>query len=110
MAACKDRLDRAGGRLRRVVWIPVLLLAAVGGSAFDERSGVPAWRRLRDDLRAANARIAALHGEIEALRGEAEALEGDAFAIERAIREDLGLARPGESVVRLDGARRGGRG
>jgi cell division protein FtsB len=79
----------------------------VAWAAFDERSGLPAWQRLRADLASARARIEVLRGDIEALRGEAEALEGDPFALERAIREDLGLARPGESVVRLDGPRPG---
>lgn len=89
------------------MWIPVLSLAAVGAAALDERTGIPAWRRLRDDLTAANARIEILRGDISALRGEADALEGDSFAVERAIREDLGLALPGEAVVRLDARRLG---
>jgi cell division protein FtsB len=92
---------------KRLLWIPVLTLAAVGGSALDERTGIPAWRRLRDDLAAANARIEVLRGDIAALRSEADALEADAFAVERAIREDLGLALPGEAVVRLDARRAG---
>ena len=91
----------------RLSWIPILGLAAVAWSAIDERSGLPAWQRLRADLAAAQARIEILRGDIDALRREAEALEGDRFALERAIREDLGLARPGESVVRLDGRRSG---
>jgi hypothetical protein len=89
------------------LWIPALGLAAVGWAAVDEHSGLPAWRRLRADLTAARARIEILRGDIEALRREAEALQGDDFALERAIREDLGLARAGESVVRLDGRRPG---
>ena len=87
---------------RRLVWIPALALGAAGWSSFDESSGLPAWRRLRDDLAASRARIEVLRGDIEVLRREAEALQGDDFALERAIREDLGLARPGESVVRFD--------
>ena len=83
------------------------MLAAVGASAIDERSGLPTWRRLRDDLAATRARIEILRGDIDALRREVEALEADDFALERAIREDLGLARPGESVVRLDRRRPG---
>jgi cell division protein FtsB len=73
----------------------------------DERAGIPAWRRLRDDLRAAQARIEIVRGDIAALRGEALALESDPFALERAIREDLGLALPGDIVVRLDARRAG---
>jgi cell division protein FtsB len=39
--------------------------------------------------------------ETHALRAEIEALESQPFALERAIREDLELARPGETVVRF---------
>ena len=92
---------------RRLLWIPVLALAAAGAATLDERTGIPAWRRLRDDLAATNARIEILRGDIAALRGESEALEKDAFAVEQAIRVDLGLAQPGESVVRLDARRAG---
>jgi len=87
--------------------IPAAALAAAGWSAVDESSGLPTWRRLREDLSAARARIEILRGDVEALRREAEALEGDEFALECAIREDLGLARPGESVVRLTAPRPG---
>jgi cell division protein FtsB len=92
---------------RQLWWIPVLAFAAAGASALDERTGIPAWRRLRDDLRAAHARIEILRGDIAALHAESVALESDDFAVERAIREDLGLALPGETVVRLDTRRAG---
>jgi cell division protein FtsB len=92
---------------RQLWWIPVAAFAATGLLALDDRTGVPAWRRLRDDLRAADARIEILRGDIAALRAESLALESDAFAVERAIREDLGLAQPGETVVRLDTRRAG---
>jgi cell division protein FtsB len=89
------------------LWIPVLVLAAAGFAAFDERSGIPAWSRLRADSLATHARIEVLRGDLAGLRREADALASDDFAVERAIREDLGLARPGESVVRLDDRRPG---
>ena len=41
--------------------------------------------------------------ELSPLEEETEALRTDPFAIESAIREDLQLARPGETVVRLIG-------
>lgn len=96
-------------RLRslRGLWIPVLACAAAGILALDEKAGIPAWRRLRGELAAAHARIEILRGELAALRGEIDALEGDSFAVEQAIREDLGLAQPGEIVVRLDAPRPG---
>ena len=42
--------------------------------------------------------------EIAALRRDVETLESDPAALERAIREDLVFARPGEVVVRLPSA------
>lgn len=91
--------------MRRFWWIPILVVAAAGWTLADERSGLPAWQRLKGDLGSARGRIEVLRGEIEVLQREADALDGDAFAIERAIREDLGLARPGESIVRLAAGR-----
>jgi cell division protein FtsB len=44
--------------------------------------------------------VAELEARIESREGEAAALRSDPLALERAIREDLGLARPGETVVR----------
>jgi cell division protein FtsB len=38
---------------------------------------------------------------VEALRAEVRALERDPFSLERAIREDLDLAKPGEVIVRF---------
>jgi cell division protein FtsB len=45
-----------------------------------------------------------LRGEIEGLRREAQRLEEDDFATERAIREELEYARPGQTVLRLRGS------
>jgi cell division protein FtsB len=42
-----------------------------------------------------------LKERVETLEFEINALETDPFALERAIREDLELARPGEIVVRF---------
>jgi cell division protein FtsB len=56
---------------------------------------------MRADLRSAQERMAGLEREIAESEAEAGSLGEDPFAIEQAIREDLGLARPGETVVRL---------
>ncbi len=69
----------------------------------DGEAGLRTWLRLRGDLRAAEARIETLRDEIAVQEDETEALRGDPFVIEAAIREDLHLARPGETVVRLLG-------
>jgi cell division protein FtsB len=91
--------------LKRLVWVPILVVLAAGWTIADERSGLPARQRLKGDLGSAQARIAVLRSDIDVLQREADALDGDAFAIERAIREDLGLALPGETVVRLAAGR-----
>ncbi len=86
----------------KAIWlVPALALVALVGASLDEDSGVAHWRHLRAELADADARIAALEREIAALRREADALETEPFAIERAIREELELARPGQQIVRL---------
>jgi cell division protein FtsB len=78
------------------------VLAAVSlYAAFGTDSGFPAWRRMHADLVEAEFRIAQLREENAALESSSRALESDPFAIEAAIREDLGLARPGEQIIRL---------
>ena len=85
------------------------LIALVAISALlDEDSGLPIWRELRADLATSQSRVAVLARENEALRQEIATLEAEPAAIERAIREDLDLALPGEIVVRF--ARSGGAG
>ena len=59
------------------------------------------WLRLRSDLADSSERVAALKRSAEALQIQIEALESQPFALEKAIREDLELARPGEVVVRF---------
>jgi cell division protein FtsB len=84
------------------------VLAAVAFLAsVDGQSGIPMWLRLRDDVAEAATRLDALARETQDLEDQIDALENEPFALERAIREDLELARPGEILVRFD--RRGRR-
>jgi cell division protein FtsB len=92
--------------VRRFLWIPALLGAVVLYAFIDDEAGVRTWHRLGRDLGASQERIAALQLEIAELRRDAEALESDPAALERAIREDLEFARPGDVVVRLPSAER----
>ena len=87
--------------MRRLWLIPLVVLIALAYALFDARSGVGQARRLQNDLDAAHARIGALRAKNERLREEAKDLREDPFARERALREDLGLARPGEILVRI---------
>jgi len=84
-----------------------ILGAAVGVAAVDDSAGIRTWLQVRRDLERAQTRVTALEARIELREAEATALRSDPLAIERAIREDLGLAKPGEIVVRgLDGTPR----
>jgi len=87
--------------LRRLLVALGLVAAVVAWALVDRASGVSAWLGLRHDLATREQRIQALHGELDAMRSEVKALRSDPFAEERAIREDLELARPGETVVRI---------
>ena len=92
---------RGGSRLVAIPLAIVALAALV--ALLDDEAGIRSWVRLRGDLSAAEARIARLEAEIAELEAEAEALRSDPLALEAAIRSDLELARPGETVVRLVG-------
>jgi cell division protein FtsB len=86
----------------RTQWLALAAIALVMVLAVvDQKSGLSTWMRLRGELDASQQRIRVLEGANDALRDEIRALERDPFAVERAIREDLELARPGEIVVRF---------
>lgn len=84
-----------------------LAVCAVMLLVVDRDSGVGTWLRLRSELAASETRIQRLESETEALRREIESLRVEPWAIERAIREDLDLARPGEILVRFKRSDRG---
>jgi cell division protein FtsB len=86
--------------MRRVVLALGILLAAAAWAAVDPHAGVRTWWELRGQLHEAGDRAAALRAEVAALEAEAERLQRDPLALEAAIRADLGLARPGETIVR----------
>lgn len=87
--------------MRREIPIALAVVAAaVGVAVADTNSGVRTWLQVRRDLAVAQARVVELEKRIETREGETESLRRDPLALERAIREDLGLAKPGETVVR----------
>ena len=94
---------RAGERrlLSKVAVTLGIVALAVAFAWWDDDAGLRAWWRLRADLAAANARIAAVEERIAARSEEARALKSDPLAQERAIRHDLQLAREGETIVYL---------
>ena len=90
--------------MRAIGFVSVAAVAAVlVAAALDEDAGLARWMHLRGELADARERIADLRDEVEGLEHEAELLEGDRFALERAIREELELVRPGQQLIRLGG-------
>ena len=78
-----------------------LAVCAVTLAVVDQDSGVPTWFRLRADLDSSQARIRQLESETEDLRAQIADLETHPWAVERAIREDLDLTKPGEVLIRF---------
>jgi cell division protein FtsB len=101
----------SGGRasIRPVLLAIALVCAVVAYAWLVPESGFPTWLRLRAEVADAEARIHTLEQENGSLREEVTALSRDRFAQERAVRETLGWARPGEIVVRAPDARDGER-
>src|SRR5262249_24138807 len=86
------------------VWLASGVVAMAPGLALtDGESGLRTWLALRGDLRTAQGRIERLRTDVAELEREGGGLTGagEPFALERAIRERLGYARAGETVVRL---------
>lgn len=89
----------------RALSLGTLLIAVIAASALlDPDNGFAIWRELRSDLETSSARVDRLIVENEALRGEIAILESEPAALDRAIREELDLALPGEVVVRFEPA------
>ena len=86
----------------RTTWLAPLVLAVVAVIAVvDDESGISMWIRLRSDIDQVSQRVELAARETEALRTQIDSLSSEPFALERAIREDLELARPGETIVRF---------
>ncbi len=86
----------------RGLGLGIIVIALLAISALlDRDSGFEIWRELRADLATSSGRVATLERRNEALRREIESLEIDPTAVDRAIREELDVALPGEIVVRF---------
>jgi len=99
------RTDVIGGVAAAVVLFGAWAAAIVAGAAcalfYDADNGLRAVFRLEAELEAADFRLDRLREERAELLLRAERLRSDPFEIETVARESLGMARPGEIVVRL---------
>lgn len=85
--------------------VRVAIGAALVFGFADSETGIRTWWDLRGELSEARARIDRIQDANSDLLAEVKDLRSDRWAMERAIREDLQLARPGEAVVRFVPAR-----
>ncbi len=79
-----------------------VIAAFVVSAMLDRESGLEIWLELRRDLAVSGERVERLVRENDALRSEIATLESEPDAVDRAIREELDLAMPGEVVVRFE--------
>ncbi len=92
----------------RTLGLGMCVIAILAVSALlDRDSGVGKWVELREDLSVLSARVARLARANDAMRREIEMLEAEPDAVDRAIREELDVALPGEIVVRFIPVSRG---
>ena len=98
MTSTDERRPEAGLRRKAVTLTSVLLLIAlVVGSMFGDR-GILHLMTQRQRAEALRQEIEALREENLKLYAQIRELRTDPRAVERLAREELGLARPGETV------------
>ena len=88
------------GRVARIV-LPGLLLLAAYWAVFGGEYSVAELRRARAELQESRAALAELRHEMDSLRAWADSLRYDPWMLERLAREEHGLVRPGEEVIRV---------
>ncbi|MGB8960224.1 MAG: septum formation initiator family protein [Candidatus Aminicenantales bacterium] len=81
-----------------VLGVACVLLIMIVTALFGKK-GVMDLRRARRTLETRAATIRALEAERDRLEAEIQRLDNDPRAVEKAAREKLGLAAPGEKVV-----------
>jgi hypothetical protein len=89
--------------VKGILLIPALLVLALLWVAVDEEAGIRPWLHLRGELDDARGRIEALRSDVERLDAQAVALDDRGFDLERAIREELDLVGPGQTLIRMGG-------
>jgi cell division protein FtsB len=95
-------------RLTRPGWIVVGALLVLAVMAVFGDNGVLALKRLRGEVDTLVRDVRTLEAENERLSRAISELQEDPAVIERIAREELGLVRPGERVLRFPRSARPG--
>jgi cell division protein FtsB len=94
--------QEARDRRRRVVtWALSIMLGVLLVNAFVGESGYLANLQAQRDEAALRASVARLRYENQSLQEQSRRLREDPTAIEEAARRDLGMIRPGETLIIL---------
>ena len=97
--AFQEKLKRLAGPYGRhclVVFVAVLLVHDIFGT-----HGFLAMRRTRNEIEKVQTEIERLNKENRQLADEVKALKTDPRYIEKIAREDLGLAKDGEVIIKI---------
>ncbi|HEY7601696.1 MAG TPA: septum formation initiator family protein [Methylomirabilota bacterium] len=95
-------------RLTRPGWIVIGVLLVLALMAVFGDNGVLALRRLRGEVDSLVREVKTLEAQNERLSRAISELQEDPGVIERIAREELGLVRPGERVLRFPRSARPG--
>jgi cell division protein FtsB len=87
--------------VRRFLLVPGILLLFAAYVLLNRAGSIRTWYALRSDHEEGEARIQLLEKQNEAMRFEVQDLDDNDFAVERVLREELELAKPGEVLVVL---------
>jgi len=90
------KLMRVYGRQLLVIFVAVLVVHDIFGP-----HGFLVMRRKQQEIQKANAEIDRLNKENTALEQNAKDLKTDQQTIRKIAREELGLAKPGEIIIKL---------
>jgi cell division protein FtsB len=90
------RLLRRYGRGLLAILVAFMIVHDIFGT-----HGFLAMRRTHDEIRKVQANLDKLNKENQELEQEVKDLKTDPRLIEKIARDDLGLARPGEVIIRI---------
>ena len=91
-----QEIVRQHGRTLLVLLVAVLVVHDIFG-----QHGFLAMRRTEKEMAKVKQDLARLNGENRELADEVKALKSDPQLIEKIARDELGLARPGEVIIRI---------
>jgi cell division protein FtsB len=96
----KARRPAAEGLSPRRLGIVAMIVLAVVLAVFGVKESVRAWQ-MRRDMRAVERELTTLQGQQADLAKRVEQLRNDPLYIEKLAREEMGMVREGETVLKF---------